>query len=234
MLLPRHPAVARYRDELHAGVDPVAVLHAGQSMLLLGPIPTRGEVESATSITHLVDKGPGKAALIFTETELREDSGTCFARLNRTIFVRGGGGFGGSTQGPKATAPPAPEGEASFVVDLPTGYEQALLYRLNGDLNPLHSDPVIAARAGYTRPILHGLCTMGVIIHAILRSRLGYRAEYLRAVQLRFAAPVFPGETIRTQIWNNGAFRALVVERDIIVADEGFAAISQDEEHATS
>ncbi|MCT2402010.1 MaoC family dehydratase [Novosphingobium mangrovi (ex Huang et al. 2023)] len=217
-----------------SGVDPVAVLHASQSMLLLGPVPAQGEVESTTRVTHLVDKGAGKPALIFTETDIRDDRGTCFARLERTIFIRGGGGFGGDAHGPQRAPLPVPEGEPGVVIDLPTGPEQALIYRLNGDLNPLHSDPAVAARAGLRAPILHGLCTMGVIIHAVLRGRLGYRTEGLRSVQLRFAAPVFPGETIRTEIWNNGAFRASVLERDVIVADQGFFTISQDDGDAVS
>lgn len=217
-----------------SGVDPVAVLHAGQSMLLLGPVPAQGEVESTTRVTHIVDKGAGKPALIFTETDIRDDRGTCFARLDRTVYIRSGGGFGGDAHGPQKASLPVPEGKAGLVVDLPTGPEQALIYRLNGDLNPLHSDPAVAARAGFHAPILHGLCTMGVIVHAILRGQLGYRTERLRAVQLRFATPVFPGETIRTQIWDNGAFRASVVERNVIVADDGCFLTSQDEGDATS
>ncbi|MFT3977801.1 MAG: MaoC family dehydratase, partial [Sphingomonas bacterium] len=122
---------------------------------------------------------------------------------------------------PPAPAAPAAEGQPDLAIDLPTRPEQALLYRLNGDLNPLHSDPGVAAKAGFGRPILHGLCTMGVIVHALLRGPLGYRAEALRTVGLRFAAPVLPGETIRTEIWSNGAFRARVVERDIVIADQG-------------
>ena len=217
-----------------SGVDPLSVLHAGQSMVLLGPVPATGEVESTTRVTHIVDKGAGKAALIFTETNIRDDRGTCFACLERTIFIRGGGGFGGEGEAPRSSPVPLAEGNAGLVIDLTTGPEQALIYRLNGDLNPLHSDPAIAARAGYRMPILHGLGTMGIIVHAILRGRLGYQAERLRAVQLRFAAPVFPGETIRTEIWNNGAFRASVLERDVIVADQGFFTISQDEGDAVS
>lgn len=211
-----------------SGVDPVAVLHAGQSLELFAPVPVAGEVKSRTRITHLVDKGPGKAALLYTETELTDGDGTRFARLDRTIFIRNGGGFGGSDPGPALHPAKPPAGEPDIVVDLPTGPEQALVYRLNGDLNPLHSDPDVAAAAGFDRPILHGLCTMGVIVHALLRGRFEYRAECLRALRLRFVSPVMPGDTIRTEIWKDGAFRARVPERDIIVADQGWCTSNQD------
>lgn len=211
-----------------SGVDPLGVLHAQQSLELLAPVPVEGEVESRTRITHLVDKGPGKAALIFTETELLDTHGSQFARLDRTTFIRGGGGFGGTGSGPAAAEVPQPEGDPDLAIDLATGPEQALIYRLNGDLNPLHSDPDVAMRSGFDRPILHGLCTMGVIVHALLREHLAYRPDRLRGVGLRFASPVLPGETIRTEIWKSGAFRARVVERDLVVVDQGWCISSQE------
>jgi acyl dehydratase len=122
------------------------------------------------------------------------------------------------------TPHPLPGSPPDLVVDLATRPEQALLYRLNGDDNPLHADPAVAAAAGFPRPILHGLCTLGVVTHALLRGLAGYRAASLRRLELRFSAPVFPGETIRTEIWRNGAFRARVVERDRIVVNNGLAA----------
>ncbi len=219
-LVVAHPGF--WLGDPESGVDQVAVLHAGQSFELFAPLPLDTEVESVTHITGLVDKGPGKPALIFTSTDLSDVTGAHLARLDRTTFVRGGGGFGGAGALPATTQPLSPQGAPDLVVDLPTGPEQALLYRLNGDLNPLHSDPEMAAKAGFARPILHGLCTMGVIVHALLRGHLGYRPELLNAVGLRFAAPVLPGETIRTEIWNDGAFRARVIERDTVVADQGW------------
>lgn len=224
VLVMAHPGF--YLGHPESGVDPKAVLHADQAIELLGPLPSEGEVESRTRITDVLDKGAGKAALILAETELMDGAGRLFARLSRTTFIKGGGGFGGS---PDPKRPPvrraAPEGPPDHVVDLETGEEQALLYRLNGDLNPLHSDPDLARGLGFDRPILHGLCTMGVVCHALLRAPGGYRADALREVRLRFAKPVYPGETIRTEIWNDGAFRALVPSRDTIVIDGGFAVI---------
>jgi acyl dehydratase len=118
---------------------------------------------------------------------------------------------------------PAPEGTPDVTIDLPTRPEQALFYALNGDDNPLHSDPAVAARAGFPRPILHGLCTLGVVFHALLRELGGYEAERFRSLQLRFSAPVFPGETIRTEIWRDGSFRARAAEREVIVVGNGRA-----------
>ena len=111
-----------------------------------------------------------------------------------------------------------PEGAADRVLDLATRPEQALYYRLNGDMNPLHADPAVAARAGFARPILHGLCTMGVVCRA-----LGRMGGALREVALRFSAPVYPGETLRTELWADGSFRATVVERGVVAVNNGRA-----------
>jgi acyl dehydratase len=119
-----------------------------------------------------------------------------------------------------------PEGEPDYTVDLATRPEQALYYRLNGDDNPLHADPAIAARAGFPRPILHGLCTFGVVTHGVLATLCAYDADRLRELHLRFTSPVFPGEVIRVEIWANGAFRAGVPARDVIVVNNGRAVVA--------
>ena len=224
VLVMAHPGF--YLGDPASGVDPRGVLHADQSFDILGPLPSGGEVESRTRITDVIDKGEGKAALILAETTLTDAGGRAFARLNRTTFIRGGGGFGGASE-PREPVQrrPAPEGPPDHVIELTTGAEQALLYRLNGDLNPLHSDPELARKLGFERPILHGLATMGVVTHALLATLGDYRAEALRHVSLRFARPVYPGETIRTEIWNDGSFRALVPARDTVVIDGGYAAL---------
>lgn len=207
-----------------SGIDPRGVLHASQAFEIFGPLPQGGEVASRSRVTGVADKGPGKAALIFTETELRDGDDRPFARLERTTFIRGGGGFGGDP-GPAAEREAAAEAPPDLTIDLATGREQALLYRLNGDLNPMHSDPDLARKAGFDGPILHGLCTMGVVSHALLAGLAGYRPERLRRVSLRFSKPVYPGETIRTEIWNDGRFRALVPGRDAVVVDGGRASV---------
>ena len=112
---------------------------------------------------------------------------------------------------------------------MPTFAQSALIYRLSGDWNPLHSDPAVGKAAGYPRPILHGLCTFGVAGHAILKTLCGYRPERLKAIQARFSSPVFPGETIRTEMWRDGdvvSFRALVPERGAVVLNNGRAEVA--------
>ncbi|MDB5576324.1 MAG: 3-alpha,7-alpha, 12-alpha-trihydroxy-5-beta-cholest-24-enoyl-CoA hydratase [Bradyrhizobium sp.] len=209
-----------------SGVDASGVLHADQSIELHAPLPVEGTVTSSSTITGLVDKGPGKAALLRTETVIEDGRGTLLARLRRTTFLRGGGGFGGNDE--KTTeAKPLPARAPDHVVELAVRPEQALLYRLNGDLNPLHSDVETARRAGFDRPILHGLCTMGMVCHALLRALADYDEQRLRTMRLRFKGVVFPGETLRTEIWNDGSFRTRVVERDTIVVDQGQATVAQ-------
>lgn len=222
VLVMAHPGF--YLADPASGVDPKEVLHVEQAFELIAPVPATGEVVSQTRITGVIDKGAGGAALILSETELCDAAGCPFARLDRTTFIRGGGGFGGTTEAanPRPVRP-MPDGPPDHVVDLATRPEQALLYRLNGDLNPLHSDPDLARQVGFERPILHGLCTMGVVCHALLRVLGDYADETMRGVSLRFSKPVYPGETIRTEIWNDGSFRARVAERDITVVDHGFA-----------
>lgn len=141
--------------------------------------------------------------------------------------LRGDGGFGGPA-GPVRPSHPMPATAPDHVVDLPTRPEQALLYRLNGDGNPLHADPAVAEAAGFPRPILHGLCTLGVVGHALLRTLGHYDPARFQALDLRFSAPVFPGETIRTEIWDDGAFQARVVERDVLVVSNGRAAFKSE------
>lgn len=206
------------------GVDAVRLVHGEQGVELHRPLPVEGELVARTRVTGIVDKGAGKGALLYSEKQLRDSAGVLYATTRSTTFLRGDGGFGGPS-GPVRAPHPEPQGEPDLTVELATRPEQALYYRLNGDDNPLHADPVVAARAGFPRPILHGLCTMGVVTHAVLRVLADYRAAALRSLDLRFSAPVFPGETIRTEIWRSGAFRARVVERDAIIINNGRAEI---------
>jgi acyl dehydratase len=207
------------------GVDAVRLVHGEQGIRIHHPLPAAGEIVGRTRVTGLVDKGAGKGALLYAEKTLTDAAGTLLATLTSTTVLRGDGGFGGPA-GPVTAPHPMPDDPPDLVVDLPTRPEQALYYRLNGDDNPLHADPVTAARAGFPRPILHGLCTLGVVTHALLRGLCCYRAERLRGLDLRFSAPVYPGETIRTEIWRSGAFRARVVERDVVVVNNGKADVA--------
>lgn len=207
------------------GVDAVRIVHGEQSLTLHHLLPVQGEIVAQTRVTGLVDKGDGKGALLYSEKELRDSNGTLLAVTGSTTFLRGDGGFGGPS-GPVKSPNPMPETPPDTVLDLPTRPEQALYYRLNGDDNPLHADPSVAARAGFPRPILHGLCTLGVVAHALLRVLGHYEALSMKNLSLRFSAPVYPGETIRTEIWRNGAFRARVVERDVVVVNNGAAVFA--------
>ncbi len=207
------------------GVDAVRLVHGEQEIELHRPLPVEAELIGRTRVTGLVDKGAGRGALLYTEKLLLDAaSGSLLATCRATVVLRGDGGFGGAA-GPVRPVHPAPEGNPDLTIDLPTRPEQALLYRLNGDDNPLHSDPGTAAQAGFPRPILHGLCTLGVVAHALLRGLADYDAGRFRLLALRFSAPVFPGETIRTEIWRSGAFRARVVERDVVVINNGLLSL---------
>jgi acyl dehydratase len=145
-----------------------------------------------------------------------------------TTIARGDGGFGGpAKQTPKPN--PIPDREPDTVCDLPTLPQQALIYRLSGDYNPLHADPGVAKNAGFEAPILHGLCTFGVACHALFKTLCNYDPARFHRMSVRFSAPVYPGETIRTEIWREGdsvAFRCRSVERDLVVINNGYAEVN--------
>lgn len=203
------------------GVDPRAALHGEQEIEVIQPLPVSGRIIGKTRITGLVDKGPGKAALLYSERRIIDaQSDALLATTTMSHFLRGYGGFGGQN-GPVRPVHPMPIAPPDQTIALPTRPEQALLYRLNGDDNPLHADPRLAAAAGFARPILHGLCTLGVICHAVLRGLLAYDATRLRSLKLRFSAPVYPGETIAVDLWRDGSFQARVLERGVLVATNG-------------
>lgn len=206
------------------GLDWVKILHGEQGLINHKPLPAQATVVGKTRITEIVDKGADKGALLFVERDVIDKAtGDLLATLTSTTFCRGDGGFGGPT-GPTPQPHALPERAPDEVCDLPTLPMSALIYRLSGDYNPLHADPKVAAAGGFKQPILHGLCTFGVAGHAILKTCCGYRPERLKSMQLRFSAPVYPGETIRTEIWRDGdvvSFRSKVVERDIVVLNNG-------------
>jgi hypothetical protein len=162
------------------GVDWVKVVHGEQSLILHKPLPSEGELVGVSRVTGIVDRGAGKGAMVYSSREVRDAAGELLATLEMTTFARGDGGFGGPT-GPVKAPHPEPEGAPDITLDLPTRPEAAIVYRLNGDLNPLHIDPDIAKAAGFERPILHGLCTFGVVCHALMRSLCDYDPALLLA-----------------------------------------------------
>jgi acyl dehydratase len=206
------------------GIDWKQILHGEQGLVLHRPLPTEGEVIGRSRITGLVDRGAGKGALMYSEREVLDArTGERLATLTSTSFMRGDGGFGGPS-GPVKQPNPEPERAPDLTLDLATRPEQARVYRLNSDLNPLHIDPKVAQAAGFPRPILHGLCTFGTVCHALLRGLCDYDTARFGRMDLRFSSPVFPGETVRTEIWREdggAAFRARVVERDKAVVSNG-------------
>ncbi|MGE0060638.1 MAG: MaoC/PaaZ C-terminal domain-containing protein [Xanthobacteraceae bacterium] len=212
-----------------SGVTWNKVVHGEQSFTVHKPIAGKGTVIGKTRIVEVIDKGEGKGALVYSERKVTDKAtGDLVATLKQTTFCRADGGFGG----PAREAPPVhaiPDRAPDIVCDLPTRPEMALVYRLSGDINPLHAEPAFAKAAGFPRPILHGLASFGVAGHAILKSVCGYDPARLTGMAGRFSAPVYPGETIRTEIWRDGSvvsYRARVVERDIVAINNGRAEIS--------
>ena len=176
------------------------VLHASESVSVPAPLPPSGSGRAVTQVTEIWDKG--KAAVIVNETTVSSPDGTTLWTTKRSIFARGEGGFGGD-RGP-STSVAAPDRAPDLEIDIPVLPQQALLYRMCGDRNPLHSDPGFASAAGFPRPILHGLCTYGMTCKALVDTLLDGDAGRVGSYGARFAGVVFPGETIRVAGWRDG------------------------------
>lgn len=211
------------------GVDWVKVLHGEQGFRIHKPLPPKGTVIGRTRVTDIIDKGPGKGALIFSEKQVIDQAtGELLATTASTTFARGDGGCGGP-QKPQPQPHALPDRDPDGAIDIPTRPEAALIYRLSGDYNPLHADPKVARAAGFKAPILHGLCTYGVASRGLIATVCGGEPDRLTSMQARFTSPVYPGETIRIETWTDGgivSFRASVVERDVIVLNNGRAEIA--------
>jgi len=193
------------------------ILHGEQVVELLGPLPTRASVTTTATVTGVFDKGSG--ALIVVELLTREaGSGAPLFTNRNSIFVRGEGGFGGGG-GPRP-GPAAPDRAPDRVVRCPTLPQQALLYRLSGDKHALHADPAYARRAGFDRPILHGLCSYGIACKAAVDALLDGDVSAVAGYRARFAGPVYPGETLEVSLWDEPdriVAGARCVERDSVV-----------------
>jgi len=211
-----------------SGLDWLRILHGEQRLKLYASLDPVGTLIGETMVTDLADKGPGKPALVRYVKQLKTPGGTLVAEATETWVVREAGGFGGQRDLPGDALPPVPPRDPDFAITLPTSRAQAAIYRLSGDRNPLHIDPLSASSAGYERPILHGLSTMGLVARALIHACCNGSANALQEIALRFTAPVYPGDTIRTVIWQDGPalhFRAEAVERDVVVIDNGIAAL---------
>lgn len=208
------------------GLDETMVVAAALKVTLARPLSVADELISRPRIAEVVDRGPGGPAIILAARDLLARDGTLVARVDSDLLARKHGGFGGKV----ATLPDppvVPDRPPDRVCDLPTPPNLALLYRLTGDENPLHADPARAQAAGFPRPILHGAATFGIAAHAVLRE-IGYRADRLASLYARFSRPVFPGETIRTEIWladGDIFFQCRTAERGEVVLTNGLATL---------
>jgi acyl dehydratase len=218
--------------EMPAGHRPsqinfLMVVHGEQKVELHKPLSASGNYTAAGRTVGAYDKGAGKGAVIVNETVWTDDKGEKVATLTGSTFARGDGGFGGPSEG--APEPHAvPTRPADLSVDFTTREDQALIYRLNGDRNPLHSDPEIAKRAGFDRPILHGLCTYGITCRAVLQAITDFDPDQILSHQARFSAPVFPGDTITVDMWKDGkaiSFEARVKARSVTVIKNGLTML---------
>jgi acyl dehydratase len=205
------------------GINYLKVVQGDQAIVLHKPLPTSARVSAEGRVSGVVDKGP-KGAIIFREVVLTDLADhQKLATLTSSIFARDDGGFGGPSEG--ASEPHAvPSRPAECRVEMSTRADQALLYRLSGDKNPLHADPQVARRAGFERPILHGLCNFGITCHAVLAVFAQGDPARMASHQVRFSAPMFPGETLAVDLWQDGnivSFEARSLERDVLVIKNG-------------
>lgn len=208
------------------GANFVQLLHGEQRAQYVKPLPPCGELRGDFRVSAVVDKGEGEGALVYFDKILSDNAtGDHLCTVSSTLFLRGDGGCGGFGESPCGLVG-VPERAPDFVDELPTSNRAALLYRLNGDRNPIHADPEIATKAGFKVPILHGLCTYGICGFSILRNALSYDITRLKSLDLRFSSPVMPGDTLQLEGWqvDSGiAFQAKVKERDGLVISNGFA-----------
>jgi acyl dehydratase len=218
-----------WAKEPDTGIDWVKLLHGEQALVIHKPLPTSGTLIGKTTVDEIIDKGPGKGALMFSTRRIYDQaSGDLVATSTSTSFMRGDGGFGGPS-GPTPAPHPMPERAPDQAVEIATAPNAALIYRLSGDYNPIHADPVLARKAGFERPILHGLCSLGVATRAIVQGCCDDEPGRLRSLQLRFSSPVYPGETLITDIWRDGevaSFRSRVAERNVVVLNNGRAVVA--------
>ena len=213
-------------DDLLAGTDCNIrqMLHRTQNIELYRPLPGAGDFLLNQKVINVFDHGADKGAEVELESELRrsKDDVVVCTLLSR-IILRGDGGFGG----PAPIVRPRhkiPNRAADMTCDIQTRADQALLFRLSGDLNPLHVDPDVARDTGFAMPILHGRCTFGIACRAVLGTVCDYDFTLIQSFDARFSAPVYPGDLITTEMWqdrNVVSFRCRVSARDAVVINNG-------------
>ena len=220
----------RQRMPQKSSINFMMVVDGERRITIHKPLPAAAQILADERYLDILDKGEGKGAVLIQERVAREaKSGEKLFTIVSSIFARGDGGFGGKPQG----GPPLheiPERAPDLVKECDTRADQALLYALSGDRNPLHRDPQLAQAVGFPRPILHGLCSYGTACRAVLSTVAGYAPERIRQFDVRFSKPVFPGETLAVEIWADGnsiSFRATVKERPgTVVLNNGLCLLA--------
>lgn len=214
------------------GIDWMQILHGEHRMRFFAVPAASAVMRSQTRVTRVVDKGAGKGALVVTERRIDDQaSGQLLATVEHVSFCRADGGFAtAATPGdaPLEPLPPVPQRAPDMTMSMPTVPSAALLYRLNGDRNPIHALPAAARQAGFERPILHGLCTYGMACRAVLRQACADEPSRLASLSVRFSAPFIPGETLRVEMWRGAGhvqFRALADARNVVVLSHGIAEL---------
>lgn len=196
-VIPSLEAMAQIIGKL--GANPMMLLHGEQGIFMKKPIPPRGTFKTTPQVTAVWDKGKG--ALVVIETKTTDENGEHLFDNYISLFCRGEGNFGGE-RGPEQPSYDPPEGkDPDFTDSYATSVDQTALYRLSGDLNPLHIDPNFAKIGGFDRPILHGLCTYGVVCKALVKGLCDDDVSKVKEYKARFSRPVMPGETITTKAW---------------------------------
>ncbi|KAF7312324.1 Peroxisomal multifunctional enzyme type 2 [Mycena indigotica] len=225
-VIPQMDAMSSVPMDFLPNFNPAKLLHGEQYLSIKAPVPTSGELISTARLLEVLDKG--KAAAVTSIVETRDTSGKLIFENQSTVFIRGAGGFGGrrnaSDRGPASAANDVPKRAPDAVVEEQTSASQAALYRLSGDLNPLHILPEFAAIGGFNKPILHGLCFMGISGKHVFQ-----KFGAFQDIKVRFAGVVYPGETLVTQMWKEGnkvIFSTKVKERDSVVLAAAAATLA--------
>jgi acyl dehydratase len=201
----------------------VMVVDGERDITFHRPLPAASNIVADSSVLAVYDKGKDKGAVIRHQTVLKNDKGEPLATLVASRFARGDGGFGGSSEG-QAEPHAMPNRAPDRIVDIVTRPDQALVYRLCGDRNPLHSDPGFAKKAGFPKPILHGMCTYGITCRGVLQTYADYDPAAFRQHAARFSSPVYPGDTVTMEMWKDGnviSFEAKVKARNVTVIRSG-------------
>ena len=221
-----------WMDDPATGIDFARIVHGEEEILMHRPLAAEGTLIARHRVTDVIDKGEGRGALVTYDKELYDSAdGEIVATVRHTTFARGNGGFSRGASAPRMSSPrpaptPMPDRSPDHSRAVPSVPQQALLYRLCADRNPLHSNPGVARKAGFDRPILHGLCSFGMAGFAIVADWCGHDPAMLASLGVRFSSPVYPGETLVVESYERPdsiLFQARVKERDVIVLSNGRA-----------